>query len=69
VVREVQSDEARKNWRGLLNEVEHRGEHIILLRYTTPSAVLVPVGWYERALATLGPDGAAIVPPRSGDDH
>ena len=63
MAQEVQSDEARRNWRGLLNEVEHRGEHIILLRYTTPTAVLVPVGWYENALAILGPAGAANVPP------
>jgi prevent-host-death family protein len=64
---EVQSDEARRNLRGLLNEVEHRGEHIVLLRYTTPSAVLVPVGWYERAAAALGPAGAANVPPRGSE--
>jgi prevent-host-death family protein len=69
MAREVQSDEARRNWRGLLNEVEHGGQHIILLRYTAPSAVLVPVGWYERALAAIGPDGAANVPPGGRNDH
>jgi prevent-host-death family protein len=69
VAQEVQSDEARRNWRGLLNEVEHRGQHIILLRYNSPSAVLVPVGWYQRATAALGPDGAANVPPGGPDDH
>jgi antitoxin (DNA-binding transcriptional repressor) of toxin-antitoxin stability system len=69
MAREVQSDEARRHWRGLLNQVEHQGEHIILLRYTTPSAVLVPVGWYESALSVLAPAGAIIGPSGGRDDH
>jgi prevent-host-death family protein len=50
----VRSDEARRRFRELLNEVEHGGAHITILRYDTPSAVLVPVGWYERARQLLG---------------
>ena len=69
MAREVQSDEARRTFRALLNEVEHRGEHVTILRYTTPAAVLVPVGWYERALAAIGPAGAANVPPGGRNDH
>jgi prevent-host-death family protein len=51
--REVLSDEARRSFRDLLNEVEHQGAHITIVRYKTPSAVLVPVGWYEGAREAL----------------
>lgn len=54
---EVRSDEARREFRHLLNSVEHDGEHITILRYNTPAAVIVPVGWYEQAKATLGEEG------------
>jgi len=47
----VRSDEARRNFRGLLDEVEHRGMHITIQRYDKPAAVLVPVDWYEEAEA------------------
>jgi PHD/YefM family antitoxin component YafN of YafNO toxin-antitoxin module len=50
----VKSEEARLRLRDLLNDVEHKGEHVKILRYQTPTAVLVPVGWYERAKAALG---------------
>ena len=43
----VRSDEARAKLRDLLDEVT-RGEHIYVLRYDKPAAVLVPVDWYER---------------------
>ncbi len=54
---EVRSDDARRRLRELLNEVEHGGAHITILRYNTPSAVLVPVEWYEQAREVLG-DGS-----------
>lgn len=41
--RTVQSDDARRKLRELLNAVEHDGEHITILRYDTPAAVMVPV--------------------------
>lgn len=46
--RSVRSDEARRHLRNLLNEVERDGARIVILRYDTPSAVLVPVEWYQR---------------------
>jgi len=49
--KQVRSDEARRNFRDLLNSVEHRGEHITILRYDLPAAVVVPVDWYRNALA------------------
>jgi prevent-host-death family protein len=47
--RRVRSDEARRTLRDLLNEVEHEGAHVYVLRYDTPAAVIVPVEWYEQA--------------------
>lgn len=47
----VRSDEARRNFRELLDEVEHRGMHITIARYDKAAAVLVPVDWYEDAEA------------------
>ena len=52
--RQVRSDDARRHLRDLLNEVERDGSHITILRYDTPSAVLVPVGWHEQAEKALG---------------
>ena len=47
--RQIHSDEARRNFRDLLNSVEHDGEHVTILRYDTPAAVIVPVEWYKAA--------------------
>ena len=52
--RTVHSDDARRKLRELLNAVEHDGEHVIILRYDTPAAVMVPVEWHKQALAALG---------------
>jgi prevent-host-death family protein len=49
--RQVHSDELRRKSRELLNEVEHGGAHVTILRYDTPAAVMVPVSWYRRMLA------------------
>lgn len=45
----VRSDDARRHLRGLLDDVEHDGAHVFVLRYDTPAAVIVPVEWYEQA--------------------
>lgn len=49
--KQVRSDEARRNLRNLLDEVEARSARIMILRYDKPAAVLVPVDWYEEAEA------------------
>jgi prevent-host-death family protein len=49
--RKVRSDEARTRFRDLLDAAE-RGEHVVILRYDKPVAVLVPVEWHRSALAT-----------------
>lgn len=54
--RTVGSDEARSQFRSLLNAVEHDGEHVTVVRYQTPAAVMVPVRWYEEARALMRND-------------
>lgn len=49
----VQSEQVRRELRTLLNEVEGGGEHVGVLRYRTPAAVIVPYAWYEQARAAL----------------
>lgn len=51
--KQVRSDEARRNWRDLIDDVA-RDYHIMILRYDKPVAVLVPVDWYEDAEAAWG---------------
>ncbi len=53
-VRWVQSDEVRRKWRHLIDEVMTRGAHIGVLRHGKKVGVIVPDDWHERALAALG---------------
>jgi prevent-host-death family protein len=55
--RQVHSDDARRKLRELLNAVEHDGEHVTILRYDTPAAVMVPVEWYKAAKAKIAEGG------------
>ena len=48
----MSSGDARTKFRQLLHDVDH-GAHITIERYGAPTAVVVPPGWYERALAAL----------------
>jgi prevent-host-death family protein len=52
--KQIRSDEARRNFSPLLDEVKHQDVHITVLRYDKPVAVIVPVEWYERARKKLG---------------
>lgn len=52
--KQVLSDEARRNFRALLNDVEHGDAHVTILRYGTPAVVVVPVDWYEQVKALAG---------------
>lgn len=54
----VQSDDVRKKLRALLNEVE-RGGFVEICRYQDPTAVMVPVEWFQRAAEALGENGAS----------
>lgn len=47
-MRQVQSDEVRRGFGKILNDVEYRDQHVQVLRYDTPAAVLVPNEWHKR---------------------
>jgi len=44
---------ARRHIREILSAVE-RGEKVMITRYKTPTAVVVPDEWFRRAQAALG---------------
>lgn len=46
------SEDARREWRRILNAVES-GEPVGITRYGKPLAVVVPAGWYEQAQAAI----------------
>lgn len=52
-MRSVPSDEAKRGFRALINAVEHDGEHVEILRYKTPAAIIVPIEWYVHAKASI----------------
>ena len=50
--KQVPSDEVRRSLRVLLTEVEF-GAHVMITRWRIPSAVMVPIDWYEQARQAL----------------
>ena len=54
---EIQSDELRRGLRSMLDDVQHVGEHLKILRWGKPAVVIVPVEWYESARKALGEPG------------
>jgi len=52
-MKQVLSDQLRRDLRKLLDEIEHAGEHVVVGRWDKPVAVLVPVDWYEQAKSAL----------------
>ena|ERR1022692_831124 len=53
-MRELRSDEARRGFRDLLDEVERDPAAAIrILRYERPVAVVVSADWHDRVLAFL----------------
>lgn len=53
-MRQMKSDEARRAFRGLLDEVERDPEAAIeILRYDRPVAVVVSAAWYEQVKIKL----------------
>lgn len=48
------TDDARRNLRAMLNDVERNGEHYELQRFGETAAVVVPFDWYRRAQEALG---------------
>ena len=62
-MRQYTSEDARHEWRRILNDVE-RGEQAGITRYGKPLAVVVPVEWRDRAAAAL-----AKHPEQEGDSN
>jgi antitoxin (DNA-binding transcriptional repressor) of toxin-antitoxin stability system len=50
----VRSDEIRRKLPAVVRAVERDGEHVELLRYEEPVAVIVPVDWHKKAVTALG---------------
>jgi PHD/YefM family antitoxin component YafN of YafNO toxin-antitoxin module len=53
-MKQLGSDDARRDWRDLLDQVEHNpAEAVQILRWNKPVAVVVSPEWFERAAAAL----------------
>jgi len=65
-MKSYQSGDARLKMREILTAVE-RGEHIGILRYDTPTAIVVPPEWYEHTRAALAAFGDSGDPAVGGD--
>ena len=55
------ANEARLKMRDILTAVE-RGEHVQIQRYDTPTAIVVPVEWYEHQRAALAAFADSVDP-------
>lgn len=42
----------------ILGEIQYSGAHYAVQRYQTPAAIMVPPGWYWRALRTIADPSA-----------
>jgi len=49
----MSADEARRNWRELLERAHFRGEHVRITRNGQPWVVVVSREWYELASALV----------------
>ena len=54
---QLNSSELREHSREILDAVEHKGQHVTVLRYGKPGAVVVPVEWYEQAKVAIEEQG------------
>jgi hypothetical protein len=53
-MRQLRSDEARRDWRDLLDEVQHDASAAVeILRYDKPVAVVVNSDWYAWATGVI----------------
>ncbi|MFI7073605.1 type II toxin-antitoxin system Phd/YefM family antitoxin [Micromonospora sediminicola] len=62
----VGAQQAREKFSDLLDAVG-RGEHPVVLRRSTPAALMVPPAWYKRAAELLGDPWDDWSPPAEGD--
>ena len=59
------SEDARREWRRILNAVES-GEAVGITRYGKPLAVVVPADWFEQAKALIEATGKEPGHERAG---
>jgi prevent-host-death family protein len=52
----IHSDQARRHFRGLLDAVEHKDDHVWIMRYNKRAAVMVPRDWYDQAVGLMAAD-------------
>ncbi len=60
---QVRSDEIRRKLPAVVRAVERDGEHVELLRYDEPVAVIVPPEWHKKAKAALSEEHGIFVAP------
>jgi len=68
-VETVQIEEARKVLGELVDRARLAGEPTLIMRYRKPGAVLVPIGWYEEAMAILDSAADGPVTAQVGGDQ
>lgn len=64
---QVSIEQARTRLGDLVDRARLAGMPTTIMRYRTPAAVLVPLGWYEQAQAALSsPEGRTGDVPEAG---
>jgi antitoxin (DNA-binding transcriptional repressor) of toxin-antitoxin stability system len=67
--RKVQSDEVRRNFSSVLDEVQHGGDqHVWIMRYKKVAAVMVPWEWYTQASAHMAGAAASEIAAKHGKE-
>jgi hypothetical protein len=54
----MKAEDARKMWASLLSATQWQGKHMTITRSGKRAGVLVPPGWYDRAVALMAKDDA-----------
>ncbi|MFF2191724.1 hypothetical protein [Streptomyces sp. NPDC058157] len=54
---EMTVEAARKGWGELIESMKWRPRGVRIRKYKTPVAAMVPIDWYERAVAAIGKPG------------
>lgn len=59
----IGAQKARENFSDLLDAVEQRKEHPVVVRRSTPAGIFVPPDWYHRACQLMGDPWEDWTPP------
>lgn len=64
---QVAAQQLRQNWRASLDNARFNNHQVIVMYHDIPVAVLVPPGWWERAVRQIGtPAGGLELGVRAG---